>query len=83
LKVINVKLQWEQLREKNTQNLCRVFIDLMFFLNTICFGKCTGITFIDSTKISVCHNKRIRRNKVFAGIAALTAYCFFDKKTRH
>lgn len=42
---------------------------MMFFLNTVCFGKCTGITFIDSTKISVCHNKRIRRNKVFAGFA--------------
>jgi hypothetical protein len=47
----------------------RVFIPMMFFLNMVCFGKCTGITFVDSTKISVCHNKRIRRNKVFAGIA--------------
>jgi hypothetical protein len=47
----------------------RVFVPMMFFLNMICFGKCTGITFIDSTKISVCHNKRIRRNKVFAGFA--------------
>jgi len=47
----------------------RVFVPMMFFLNMVCFGKCTGITFIDSTKISVCHNKRIRRNKVFAGFA--------------
>ncbi len=47
----------------------RVFVPLMFFLNTVCFGKCTGITFIDSTKISVCHNKRNKRNKVFDGIA--------------
>ena len=46
-----------------------VFAEMMFFLNTVCFGKCTGITFIDSTKISVCHNKRIKRNKVFKGIA--------------
>ena len=49
----------------------RVFVPMMFFLNTVCFGKCTGITFIDSTKISVCHNKRIKRNKVFDGIAQL------------
>ena len=47
----------------------RVFVPMMFFLNTICFGKCTGITFVDSTPIRVCHNKRIKRNKVFEDIA--------------
>jgi hypothetical protein len=29
----------------------------------------TGIAFIDSTSIAVCHNKRIRRNKVFKNLA--------------
>lgn len=33
--------------------------------------KPSGISFIDSTKIQVCGNKRIKRNKVFAGIAKL------------
>jgi hypothetical protein len=33
-------------------------------------GQCTGISFVDSTPIKVCHNKRIKRNKVFAGLAA-------------
>ncbi len=32
-------------------------------------GKSTGIAFIDSTSLSVCHNIRIPRHKVFAGIA--------------
>ena len=35
----------------------RVFIPMMFFLNTVCFGKCTGITFMDSTKIEIFQKK--------------------------
>ncbi|EGV30768.1 hypothetical protein HMPREF9431_01549 [Segatella oulorum F0390] len=33
------------------------------------FGKCTGITFVDSTMIPVCHNVRRYFNKVFSGLA--------------
>jgi len=32
-------------------------------------GEITGIAFVDSTSIDVCHNKRIGRNKVFRGLA--------------
>ena len=32
-------------------------------------GDCTGISFIDSTSIRVCHNKRIPRNRVFHSLA--------------
>ena len=34
------------------------------------FGACTGIAFVDSTPIAVCHNRRIRRHKVFKDVAA-------------
>ena len=34
------------------------------------FGQCSGISFIDSTKISVCHNRRIGSHKVMAEFAA-------------
>lgn len=47
----------------------RVFFPLMFFLNLQAFGRCTGITFVDSTMIPVCHNLRRYANKVFKGIA--------------
>ncbi|MGV0103219.1 IS982 family transposase [Nostoc sp. DSM 114160] len=35
-----------------------------------CFRQCTGIGFIDSTCLKVCHNRRISRHKVFKGLAA-------------
>ena len=47
----------------------RAFVPLVFYLLAQ-RGQCTGISFVDSTPIKVCHNKRIKRNKVFAGLAA-------------
>jgi hypothetical protein len=41
----------------------------MLFLHHCCRGDCTGISFIDSTVLRVCHNKRIKRNKTFKGFA--------------
>ena len=35
-----------------------------------CFGKCSGISFMDSTALKVCHNRRIKRHKVFDDLAA-------------
>ena len=49
----------------------RVFAPMLLFLKLCAFGKCTGITYIDSTPIRVCNNKRIKRNKVFADTAKI------------
>ncbi len=35
-----------------------------------CFGKCRGISFMDSTSLKVCHNRRIPQHKVFEDLAA-------------
>jgi hypothetical protein len=32
-------------------------------------GECSGISFVDSTSIAVCHNRRIHSHKVFADLA--------------
>ena len=44
-------------------------LPLTLYMKTCCLGECTGISFIDSTPIRACNNKRIAQNKVFKGIA--------------
>jgi len=46
-------------------------IPLVAFLKLKRMVKSDTITFIDSTKIRVCHNKRIKRNRTFEGIAEM------------
>ena len=47
----------------------RLVVPLSCYLQSR-FGKQSGIAFVDSTLIRVCSNKRIERNRVFAGVAA-------------
>ena len=58
-------VSYNRFTELMQQNL----MPLTLFLKTCCLGKCSGISFIDSTPIRVCKNKRINQNKVFKGIA--------------
>lgn len=44
-------------------------VPLCYFLISR-FGRCSGVSFIDSTQLSVCHNRRIGSHKVMAGFAA-------------
>jgi hypothetical protein len=52
-----------------TELMQSTILPLTMFLKICCLGKCTGISFVDSTPIRVCKNKRIKRNKVFKDIA--------------
>lgn len=47
-----------------------VLVELCCFLSNK-FEPCSGISFVDATKIVVCNNKRISRNKVFKDIAKI------------
>jgi len=49
--------------------IARVGMPLYFYLRAS-MGDCSGIGFVDATSLAVCHNRRIYRNKVFAGLAA-------------
>ena len=46
-------------------------LPMTVFMKTCCLGQGTGISFIDSTPVRVCKNKRIKRNKVFKDIATV------------
>ena len=48
----------------------KAFLLMCIYLKTCCLGKCTGITFIDSTPLKACHIKREKQNKVFKQLAA-------------
>ena len=47
----------------------RCFVVFALFLKEKCLGKCTGISFMDSTTLKVCRNQRIHNHKVFKGLA--------------
>ena len=47
----------------------KVCVPMAIFVKMVCMGKCTGISFIDSTPIRSCHIKREKQHKTFKDIA--------------
>ena len=58
-------VSYNRFTELTQQNL----MAMTLFLKTCRLGDCSGISFIDSTPVRVCKNKRIHNHKVFKGIA--------------
>lgn len=48
----------------------KVMFPLTVFIKKVLLGKCTGISFVDSTPLRVCRNQRIHMHKTFKGFAA-------------
>jgi hypothetical protein len=44
-------------------------LPMAIYLKTQCLGQCTGISFVDSTPLRVCHIKRERSHKTFKNLA--------------
>jgi hypothetical protein len=55
--------------ERFNQAQNRIFMPLMMYLQSRCLGQCTGISYVDSTTLEVCHIKREKQHKVFKGFA--------------
>lgn len=50
------------------QLMPRIQVALSAYLQN-CYGTCTGLSFIDSSALAVCHNRRISQHRVFEGVA--------------
>ena len=70
----NVQIQWQSHFPKLVSYnrfvewLPDTLVPLCAYLRS-CFGTCTGISFMDSTSLKVCHNRHIRQNRVFKDVA--------------
>lgn len=46
-------------------NLMKTCLFPLVIFSQGCFGKCTGLSFVDSTILTVCHARRINSHRVF------------------
>ena len=70
------------LYDRFIQTIPKLLVPLSILLQHL-FGEARGIYFLDATKLSICHGRREKRNKVFAKIAEkgkTSMGCFFGFK---
>jgi hypothetical protein len=67
----NMKSEFPQLVSYNrfVELSQSVLLPLVAYLKIQCLGKCTGISYIDSTSLKACHIKREHSHKVLRGLA--------------
>ena len=72
IREVSIHLRWAfpQLVKYNrfVELMPQALLPLCFYFRTR-KGKCSGISFVDSMPISVCHNRRIRSHKVLSNSA--------------
>jgi hypothetical protein len=69
--VVNLKSAFPDLvsYKRFVSLISKVMMPLAVFMKSRRCGECTGISFVDSTTIEVCHNRRIHNHKVFKDLA--------------
>jgi hypothetical protein len=50
-------------------NLMKTCLFPLFIFSQGCLGECTGLSFVDSTILTVCHSRRINSHRVFKKMA--------------
>ena len=58
-------VSYNRMTELSSQSMLHLFA----YLKSFGLGDCTGISFVDSTPLRVCDNRRIHQHKTFKGIA--------------
>lgn len=59
------KVSYNRMTELCSESMLHLFS----YLKSFGLGDCTGLSFVDSTPLRVCHNKRIHQHKTFKNIA--------------
>lgn len=67
---VNMRREFPKLVSYNrfVELMPRTVVPLALYIQR-CMGRCTGLSFIDSTALAVSHNRRIHSHRVFKGLA--------------
>ena len=77
--VVNLKKYFpEMLSYSRFVNLMKTCLFPLFVFFQGCLGKCSGISFVDSTILTVCHARRIHSHRVFKSVSENSQAAFLN-----